>query len=278
MAHRRLAQAAAGSPFSWPSPSRSCPSRQRFGRGLDLPGQKPPPSTPGRDRRVERARWPRWRRRYDVTAQALQRRRRPDRRQPAPAFGVARSINSPSAGKQPRRPRGRHVQGAGQRIPGTVALIGEPALDDLVDRVRLWDERLTSRARVAVAAVEAGQGAGRAARPCAWPAERKRAVGLLAQVGRGAHARSPARCGRGQSLLAAAQARVRSLVKQAEARRGGGRPGGRQGGRAAAAAAARKRRQTGTNRSAALADDYSPQQLGSGAAAATWGCRSRRRT
>jgi len=90
------------------------------------------------------------------------------------------------------------------------------SFDELVDRVRLWNE-VYEQGAVAVAAVKRSKAeVERRGRRLAG--DRKRSVGLLAQVGV-ERAEIAAEVHRGQSLLAAAQARVRSLVKAARARR-----------------------------------------------------------
>ena len=121
------------------------------------------------------------------------------------------------------------------------------SFDDLVDRVHLWND-VYEQGSVAVAAVKQAK-AQVEQRGQRLAGDRKRAVGLLAQVGV-ERTEIAGEVRRGQSLLAAAQARVQSLVKQAK-RAGGGR-GGRQGG------APRPRRAAGYHPVSGAGDAYSP--------------------
>jgi len=96
------------------------------------------------------------------------------------------------------------------------AALTSRSFDDLVDRVHLWNE-VYQQGTVAVAEVKRSKAeVERRGRRLAG--DRKRAVGLLAQVGV-ERDEIAAEVHRGQSLLAAAQARVQSLVKAARARR-----------------------------------------------------------
>ena len=104
------------------------------------------------------------------------------------------------------------------------AALTSRSFDDLVDRVHLWNE-IYEQGTVAVAAVKRTK-AEVEQRGRRLAGDRKRAVGLLTQVGV-ERSEIAGEVRRGQSLLAAAQAKVQSLVEQARARR------------AAAAAAAR---------------------------------------
>ncbi len=100
------------------------------------------------------------------------------------------------------------------------------SFDDLVSRMRLWDDVFRQGA-VAVSAVEHSR-AEVQQRGVRLAGDRRQAVTLLAQVAV-QRTEIAAEVRRGQSLLAAAQVKVKTLVKQAKARGGGG-PGRRRGG------------------------------------------------
>jgi len=125
--------------------------------------------------------------------------------------------------------------------------LASKSFDDLVDRVRLWNE-VYQQGAVAVAQVKRSKAeVERRGRRLAG--DHKRAVGLLAQVGV-ERAEIAAEVHRGQSLLAAAQAKVRSLVKAARARRAAAA--------AAARAAAAAARAAGYHPVSGVSGAYSP--------------------
>jgi peptidoglycan hydrolase CwlO-like protein len=88
--------------------------------------------------------------------------------------------------------------------------------DDLVNRVHLWND-VYEQGTIAVAALKRTKAAVEL-RGRRLAGDRKQAVGLLAQVGV-ERSEIAGEVRSGQSLLAAAQSRVKSLVRQAKARR-----------------------------------------------------------
>jgi peptidoglycan hydrolase CwlO-like protein len=124
------------------------------------------------------------------------------------------------------------------------------SFDDLVDRVHLWND-VYEQGTVAVAAVKRAK-AQVEQRGRRLAGDRKRAGELLAQVGV-ERSEIAGEVRRGQSLLAAAQARVQLLVKQAKARRAAAAAAAR-----AAAAAAAAARAAGYHPVNGAGDAYSP--------------------
>ena len=121
------------------------------------------------------------------------------------------------------------------------------SFDDLVSRMRLWDDVFRQGA-VAVSAVEHSR-AEVQQRGVRLAGDRRQAVTLLAQVAV-QRTEIAAEVRRGQSLLAAAQAKVKTLVKQAKARAAAAR--------AAAAAARRAEAAAGYRPVTGAAGAYSP--------------------
>jgi len=121
--------------------------------------------------------------------------------------------------------------------------LSSTSFDDLVDKVRLWSD-VYRQGTLAVTAVKRSK-ADVERRGLRLAGDRKRSTVLLAQIGveRGQIA---AEMRRGRSLLAAAQARVQSLVKQAQARK------------AAAAAAAAAASAAGYHPVSGAGDAYTP--------------------
>ena len=127
------------------------------------------------------------------------------------------------------------------------------SFDDLVSRVRLWND-VSRQAAVAVVAVERSK-ADVQHRGARLAGDRKQAVVLLAQVAT-QRTELAAEVRQGQVLLASAQAKVKTLVQQAKARRAAAAAAAAAA--RAAAAAARRAASAGYHPVSGAAGAYSP--------------------
>ena len=136
------------------------------------------------------------------------------------------------------------------------------SFDDLVSSLRLWDG-VFRQGELAVSAVERSKAAVQQ-QGVHLTAERKQALELLAQVA-AQRSQIVAAVRQGQTLLAAAQVKVKTLVRQMEARKAAAaraaaarRAAAAAAARAAAAAASQAAATTGTQPVTGTAGEYSP--------------------